>query len=559
MGAGQSSAGGGASSQTTDAVVKTSYYELLGIERQATDDEIRKAYRRKALELHPDRNYGREEWATELFAEIQSAYQVLSDPQERAWYDSHESAILRGADPADEHFEHDVKVTTADDIARMMKKFNSRVEYSDEPTGFFGYLRGVFETLAKEERVAASWDGLEVVDYPGFGGEHDEYDDVVKNFYSVWGAFSTRKSFAWMDKYRYSDAPDRRTRRFLEKENARFREEGIRDFNDAVRQLVAFVRKRDPRYLPNTQTETERQQMLRDMRAAQAARARAAHEAKMNEEVPEWTKVREPEELDEEEEEEVEEQHFECVACNKTFKSEKQWEAHEKSKKHQKAVYALQKKMRKENKNLHLDEEIPSSGVATPDDAEEDWPEEPVDDAVEETADAIQSTTLEDDNLSDADDDVVDTKQPANGSSQPPPTDPHDDASDSDKSSSNSDYVPRSKLESRLAGSSLDTSLQDSPTPQQSAEVNEEDDDETNKPASKQPQAKMGKAAQKRAKKAAKMAEAEAEELKHKCAVCNEAFSSKTQLFRHVRDEGHAAPVPQVGRGAGGSKKKGKR
>ncbi|KAK7529980.1 putative DnaJ like protein subfamily C member 21 [Phyllosticta citribraziliensis] len=559
MGAGQSSASGGASSQTTDAAVKTSYYELLGIERQATEEEIRKAYRRKALELHPDRNYGREEWATELFAEIQSAYQVLSDPQERAWYDSHESAILRGADPADEHFEHDVKVTTADDIARMMKKFNSRVEYSDESTGFFGYLREVFETLAKEERVAASWDGLDVVDYPGFGGEHDDYDDAVKNFYAVWGSFSTKKSFSWMDKYRYSDAPDRRTRRFLEKENARFREEGIREFNDAVRQLVAFVRKRDPRYLPNTQTETERQQMLRDMRAAQAARARAAHEAKMNEEVPEWTKTREPEELEEEEEEEIVEEHFECVACNKTFKSEKQWEAHEKSKKHQKAVYALQKKMRKENKNLHLDDEVPSSGMATPDDAEEDWAEEPrTPDDVEDAAEAIQNTTLENDSLSDADE-KMNRGQPTKRPSQPSPADPLDNASDSDQSSSNSDYVPRSKLESRLAGTSAEPPLEEQPHSQQpSAEVDLEEDDEDNT-AFKQSQPKIGKAAQKRAKKAAKLAEAEAEELKHKCAVCSEAFSSKTQLFRHVRDEGHAAPVPQAGKGAGGGKKKGKK
>ncbi|KAK8196861.1 uncharacterized protein BKA78DRAFT_245738 [Phyllosticta capitalensis] len=547
MGAGQSSANGGAS-QTTDAAVKTSYYELLGIERQATDEDIRRAYRRKALELHPDRNYGREEWATELFAEIQSAYQVLSDPQERAWYDSHESAILRGADPADEHFEHDVKVTTADDIARMMKKFNSRVEYSDEPTGFFGYLRGVFDTLAKEERVAASWDGLDVVDYPGFGSADDQYEDGVKNFYAVWGAFSTKKSFAWMDKYRYSDAPDRRTRRFLEKENAHFREEGIREFNDAVRQLVAFVRKRDPRYLPNTQTETERQQMLRDMRAAQAARARAAHEAKMNEEVPEWTKVREPEEVDEEEEEEVEEEHFECVACNKTFKSEKQWQAHEKSKKHQKAVFALQKKMRKENKNLNLDDEVPSSGIATPEDAEEDWAEDPlVDDVVDEAAEGIKNTTLEDD-LLDSEGDVSEDvdSPPKKYPPQTSPPQPLDDASDSDQSSSNSDYVPRSKLESRLAG----TSAPSNPQPQ-----SQDPDVELDQ------QPKMGKAAQKRAKKAAKLAEAEADELKHKCAVCGEAFSSKTQLFRHVRDEEHAAPVSQVAKGAGGGggKKKGKR
>ena len=61
--------------------VKTSYYELLAVERTATEDEIKKAYRRKALELHPDRNYGDVERTTALFADVSTAYEVPSDPQ----------------------------------------------------------------------------------------------------------------------------------------------------------------------------------------------------------------------------------------------------------------------------------------------------------------------------------------------------------------------------------------------------------------------------------------------------------------------------------------------
>ena len=95
----------------------------------------------------------------------------------------------------------------------------------------------------------------------------------------------------------------------MEKENRKFRDEGIRDFNDAVRALVAFVRKRDPRYIPNSQTEADRQKILRDATAAQAARSRAANQAKLNEHVvADWTKSKEPEEeasFSESEEEEV--------------------------------------------------------------------------------------------------------------------------------------------------------------------------------------------------------------------------------------------------------------
>src|SRR5271156_5606933 len=98
---------------------KTDYYELLGVDRQASEDEIKKAYRRKALELHPDRNFGNVENATKLFAEIQSAYDVLSDPQERAWYDSHRDILLRGEGGLQE-FSYNIRMTTADEVLKLM-------------------------------------------------------------------------------------------------------------------------------------------------------------------------------------------------------------------------------------------------------------------------------------------------------------------------------------------------------------------------------------------------------------------------------------------------------
>jgi len=127
------------------------------------------------------------------------------------------------------------------------------MQFTDSPTGFFGGLRDTFQSLAREEELACEWEGLDAVDYPSFGHADDSYEDVVKPFYAVWNGFSTRKTFSWKDIYRYSDAPDRRVRRIMEKENKRLREEGIREFNDAVRSLIAFVRKRDPRYKPNSQ------------------------------------------------------------------------------------------------------------------------------------------------------------------------------------------------------------------------------------------------------------------------------------------------------------------
>jgi curved DNA-binding protein len=62
------------------------YYKTLGLEKSASDDEIKKAYRKLALEYHPDRNPG-DAKAEDKFKEINEAYQVLSDPDKRAHYD----------------------------------------------------------------------------------------------------------------------------------------------------------------------------------------------------------------------------------------------------------------------------------------------------------------------------------------------------------------------------------------------------------------------------------------------------------------------------------------
>jgi len=72
------------------------YYQILGVDRNATDEEIKKAYRRMALKYHPDRNKGDKE-AEEKFKEAAEAYEVLSDPKKKAQYDRYGEAGLKGA------------------------------------------------------------------------------------------------------------------------------------------------------------------------------------------------------------------------------------------------------------------------------------------------------------------------------------------------------------------------------------------------------------------------------------------------------------------------------
>ena len=74
---------------------KKDYYEILGVSKRATDEQLKSAFRKKALEYHPDRNKSKD--AEEKFKEINEAYQILSDSDKRTKYDQVGHAGVSGA------------------------------------------------------------------------------------------------------------------------------------------------------------------------------------------------------------------------------------------------------------------------------------------------------------------------------------------------------------------------------------------------------------------------------------------------------------------------------
>ncbi len=76
-------------------MAKKDYYELLGLQKGASDDDIKKAFRKLAIKYHPDKNQGDKE-AEEKFKEINEAYQILSDPEKKANYDQYGTADFNG-------------------------------------------------------------------------------------------------------------------------------------------------------------------------------------------------------------------------------------------------------------------------------------------------------------------------------------------------------------------------------------------------------------------------------------------------------------------------------
>ncbi|KAH8817667.1 hypothetical protein DL96DRAFT_1623054 [Flagelloscypha sp. PMI_526] len=542
------------------------YYELLQVEEDATADEIKKAFRKLALVHHPDKNKDDVEGATQRFAAIQQAYEVLSDDQERAWYDQHKASlqpepdaetvfedIRRGPSSKNSKARAD-RGLTARHITRFFDATVWKGFDDDNPDSFFSLYRNLFDRLAAEEN-AWSEDPLE---FPVFGNSTTPWlppskgEEGARTFYHIWTNFATLKDFAWSDKYNVNDAPDRRIRRMMEKDNQKVRDEGRKEYNDTVRSLAKFLRKRDPRYkahVASQQSQTSNSNtaaLSQQLQQEKEKRRKEREEAQARYVEQDWQKLSNLERVhddldylepvtrisqtqtappdDEDGEDEVIE--FECIFCNKTFQSEASWNNHERSRKHLKEVERIRVEMQEEEEELGLAED-----------------------------DLSETSGQDDDGLKAK---VTASPAPVSDPSlaplaqEPPLADSAVEVPVGEKTLKKSTKPPLSKSERKAmlrGGIGLDM---------------EEDDDggesgET-APATNHAQTKREK---RRAKEAAKKEAASmgGSNQIHKCNVCSETFATRTKLFEHVNELGHAQAPEGAKSGATGSakQKKGKK
>merc|ERR1711923_601226 len=82
---------------------------------------------------------------------------------------------------------------------------------------------------------------------PSFGKSDDDYETVVGPFYAYWSVYTTSRSYSWLDKYDTRQGENRWVKRKMEAENKKIRDKKRKERNEAVRNLVSFVRKRDKR------------------------------------------------------------------------------------------------------------------------------------------------------------------------------------------------------------------------------------------------------------------------------------------------------------------------
>ncbi|XP_050443237.1 dnaJ homolog subfamily C member 21 [Adelges cooleyi] len=324
------------------------FYEVLEVSRDVEVEDLKKSYKKLALRWHPDKNPNNIEEAKEQFQLIQQAYEVLSDPRERKWYDNHREYIINSNSD-----------TPVDEI-NLFKYFSPSCYkgFADDEKGFYTVYREVFSNILIEENSYFEIDSDEI---PTFGQSNSDYSEIVRPFYNFWCNFSTHKPFGWLDEYDIRQAPNRRVAKLMEKENKKIRDKAKKERNDEIQALVEFVRKRDKRV--KAYAETVKQKSAENVKRMEEARRKRIKEKQIelsNYKESEWTKFSNVEEelkvieeslIAEYGESDYEESNDEtvdclyCVACNKVFKTEKAFQNHENSKKHKENIEIIKAEM----------------------------------------------------------------------------------------------------------------------------------------------------------------------------------------------------------------------
>lgn len=228
------------------------HYEVLGVGPDADASAIKKAHRKLALRWHPDKVRSRDDDPVEAareFRYVQRAYECLSDDAERRWYDDHRDALLRGwtASGGGDAAAADLSARLFDLVVPFRRAGAWTTNDADADDGFFGVYGKVFASVLRAEREV----DLDA-DLPAFGSSDADHGTVVSVFYAAWESFSTAHAFAWEDEYdTTNDHADqcRRVRRLMEEDNKKKRRARRREYNDEVRGLVGFVKRRDPRVI----------------------------------------------------------------------------------------------------------------------------------------------------------------------------------------------------------------------------------------------------------------------------------------------------------------------
>lgn len=287
-----------------------------------------------------------------------------------------------GRNESDNEQEGSEIFTNADDLKKYFDPM-LYTNWTEGSGGTYALIESLFRTLSEEEEETALEQGKrdEFVPLPLFGDSKSSWETSTKRFYESWLKFNTAKLFEWYDVHRLSDAMDRKSRRAMENENQRAREEARKNFNETVRMLVAFIRKRDPRFKAHSKrsggTKKSSEKTNTAAAQAQALRDRQANKKEKTPfEAQSWqkegrenyddfvTSIAQSSEKrsgfgeDRESSDDDNLTVFECSVCRKIFKTAQQAAEHEKSKKHLKALQKLEWNLKKQGHLIHTNNQV---------------------------------------------------------------------------------------------------------------------------------------------------------------------------------------------------------
>ncbi|KFW11350.1 DnaJ subfamily C member 21, partial [Eurypyga helias] len=361
---------------------------------------------------------------------------------------------------------------------------------------------------------------------------------VVHPFYAYWQSFCTRKNFAWKEEYDTRQASNRWVKRVMKKENKKTREKARKERNELVRQLVAFIRKRDKRVQAhrklveeqNAEKARKAEEFRRQQKLKQAELAEQYKEqswiptADLERELQEMEAQYEKEFGDGSDDDNLEKQETEdklnaetkaaefldglyCPACDKCLKTEKARRNHEKSKKHREMVTLLRLQLEEEERGFPVSSDDAEATHSPEEEEAEDMPKQKLS---KKQRKKLRTVIYEE--LSEEDADEGTTEQ--------------GEVPGVDEDSGTPEGLANDGQ--RCAAS------EDASAGEGAGQVSEA-----------KSEGKSAKPKGKKAKDARKSAKVSSEnpttnEVPIHCATCNCAFQSRNKLFEHLKATGHA-------------------